>query len=60
MLPRRLQGGTNKAEEKKPGMWEALMSECLKSPAVWLLAIAYFFVYVVRQVSSSLAQHPLP
>ena len=25
------------------------MEDCLKNPYVWLFAISYFFVYVVRQ-----------
>lgn len=29
------------------------MQEVLKSPAVWILAITYFFVYLVRQGSTS-------
>ena len=36
-------------EKKKKTMMESLTQDCLRSPAVWLLALAYFFVYVVRQ-----------
>lgn len=25
------------------------MEDCLKNPYIWLFAISYFFVYVVRQ-----------
>jgi MFS transporter, OPA family, sugar phosphate sensor protein UhpC len=35
--------------EKKKTMMESLTQDCLRSPAVWLLALSYFFVYVVRQ-----------
>ena len=37
-----------KAEEK-PGLLKLLVDNCLKNVYVWLFAIAYFFVYVVRQ-----------
>jgi sugar phosphate permease len=40
-------------EEKKKTMMELLTQDCLRSPAVWLLALAYFFVYVVRQGATS-------
>jgi len=33
----------------KKTMMESLTQDCLRSPTVWLLALAYFFVYVVRQ-----------
>ncbi|KAK9824039.1 hypothetical protein WJX72_007208 [[Myrmecia] bisecta] len=41
------------SDEKKPTMMESLVNECLKNPYVWLFAIIYFFVYVVRQGVSS-------
>ena len=37
------------APEEKPGLLTMLVEDCLKNPYVWLFAIAYFFVYVVRQ-----------
>ena len=37
-----------KAEEK-PGLLKLLVDNCLKNVYVWLFAISYFFVYVVRQ-----------
>ena len=36
-------------EKPKRSMWSSLYQDCIKSPYVWLFAIAYFFVYVVRQ-----------
>ena len=33
----------------KPSLVRTLLDDVLSSPAVWLLALAYFFVYVVRQ-----------
>ena len=33
----------------KPSLIRTLLDDVLSSPAVWLLALAYFFVYVVRQ-----------
>jgi hypothetical protein len=36
-------------EEDKPGLLTLLVEDCLKNPYVWLFAISYFFVYVVRQ-----------
>ena len=41
------------ADEKKPSMLQALTSDVLTSPYVWLFAISYFFVYVVRQGTTS-------
>ena len=35
--------------EPKRSLWDLLYQDCVKSPYVWLFAIAYFFVYVVRQ-----------
>ena len=35
--------------EAKRSLWDLLYQDCIKSPYVWLFAIAYFFVYVVRQ-----------
>ena len=35
--------------EAKRSLWDLLYQDCVKSPYVWLFAIAYFFVYVVRQ-----------
>ena len=40
---------TAKTDEEKPGLLKLLVDNCLKNPYVWLFAIAYFFVYVVRQ-----------
>ncbi len=37
------------AKEEKPGLLTLLVEDCLKNPYVWLFAISYFFVYVVRQ-----------
>ncbi|CAL8460878.1 g409 [Coccomyxa elongata] len=37
------------AKEDKPGLLTLLVEDCLKNPYVWLFAISYFFVYVVRQ-----------
>ena len=36
-------------KEEKPGLLTLLVEDCLKNPYIWLLAISYFFVYVVRQ-----------
>ena len=33
----------------KRSLWSLLYQDCVKNPYVWLLAVAYFFVYVVRQ-----------
>jgi sugar phosphate permease len=41
------------ADEKKPSMIQALKTEVLTSPYVWLFAISYFFVYVIRQGATS-------
>ena len=41
---------TKADEAQKPGMMKSLVDDVLTSPAIWLLALAYFFVYVVRQV----------
>ena len=35
--------------EEKPGLLKLLVDNCLKNVYVWLFAISYFFVYVVRQ-----------
>lgn len=42
-------GGWRAAKEEKPGLLTLLVEDCLKNPYVWLFAISYFFVYVVRQ-----------
>ena len=34
---------------EKPSMIRTLLDDVLTNPHIWLLAIAYFFVYVVRQ-----------
>ena len=34
---------------KKPSMIRTLLDDVLTNPHIWLLAIAYFFVYVIRQ-----------
>lgn len=34
-------------------MIQALTSDVLTSPYVWLFAISYFFVYVIRQGTTS-------
>ena len=34
-------------------MLQALTSDVLTSPYVWLFAISYFFVYVIRQGTTS-------
>ncbi len=39
----------NSLEEKELSTRQALFEYVLKSPAIWLLAIAYLFIYVVRQ-----------
>jgi len=36
-------------EAPKRSLWNLLYQDCVKNPYVWLFAIAYFFVYVVRQ-----------
>ncbi len=36
-------------KEDKPGLLTLLVEDCLKNPYVWMFAISYFFVYVVRQ-----------
>ena len=36
-------------KEEKPGLLTLLVEDCLKNPYIWLFAISYFFVYVVRQ-----------
>jgi sugar phosphate permease len=44
-------------EDKTPakvGTWSILKKEVLQSPFVWLLAVTYFFIYIVRQVSEEL------
>jgi len=42
-------GAAPSPEKEKKTMMQSLTQDCLRSPAVWLLALAYFFVYVVRQ-----------
>lgn len=37
------------AAPKKPSMIRTLLDDVLTNPHIWLLAIAYFFVYVIRQ-----------
>eukprot|EP00245_Coleochaete_scutata_P005699 TRINITY_DN19450_c0_g1_i1.p1 TRINITY_DN19450_c0_g1~~TRINITY_DN19450_c0_g1_i1.p1 ORF type:complete len:546 (-),score=94.08 TRINITY_DN19450_c0_g1_i1:402-2039(-) len=39
----------SETDEKKPSLLEIFYKEVLKSPYLWLFAVAYFFVYVVRQ-----------
>jgi sugar phosphate permease len=41
------------ADEKKPSMIQNLKTEVLTNPYVWLFAISYFFVYVIRQGATS-------
>jgi hypothetical protein len=41
--------GCAEKKEDKPGLLTLLVEDCLKNPYIWLLAISYFFVYVVRQ-----------
>lgn len=40
-------------DEKKPSMIQNLKTEVLTNPYVWLFAISYFFVYVIRQGATS-------
>lgn len=42
-------GAAGAAKEEKPGLLTLLVEDCLKNPYIWLFAISYFFVYVVRQ-----------
>ena len=37
------------APAKKPSMIRTLLDDVLTNPHIWLLAVAYFFVYVIRQ-----------
>lgn len=45
--------------EKGPSVKEILMQDVLPNPWVWLFAITYFFVYAVRQGTSSWFVHYL-
>mmetsp|Transcript_12536 Transcript_12536/g.37655 ORF Transcript_12536/g.37655 Transcript_12536/m.37655 type:complete len:323 (-) Transcript_12536:500-1468(-) len=41
-----------KAKDER-GVFKILYEECLKSPYVWLFAVSYFWVYVIRQSVTS-------
>ncbi len=42
-----------KKDDKKPkaDIWNSLLNSVLKNPFIWGMALTYFFIYVVRQVS---------
>ncbi len=44
--------GGEPAKKDERSLLTILLQECLKDKNVWLFAITYFFVYVVRQVRS--------
>jgi hypothetical protein len=39
-----------KAKKDERSLLQILWQECLRSPYIWLFALTYFFVYVIRQV----------
>ncbi|KAK9901089.1 hypothetical protein WJX75_003573 [Coccomyxa subellipsoidea] len=47
--PKKVLPNKTAANEEKPGLLTLLVEDCLKNPYIWLFAISYFFVYVVRQ-----------
>lgn len=52
-------GSSAKSAAPKPkvkddrGLLTILLEECLKNPSVWLFAVSYFWVYVIRQSVTS-------
>lgn len=51
--------GVETDEDNGPSVKEILMQDVLPNPWVWLFAITYFFVYAVRQGTSSWFVHYL-
>jgi hypothetical protein len=51
---------TKEEEEKKPSMIEVLMTNVLKNPYIWGMALTYFFIYVIRQGVTSWCASNIP
>lgn len=40
--------------KKKPNLLKQLLNNVLKNPFIWGMALTYFFIYIVRQVTNML------
>jgi sugar phosphate permease len=48
-----------KSSKAKPNVLKQLVNTVLKNPFIWGMALTYFFIYIVRQVSASTAPENL-